>query len=340
MQFCRSFHPIIVDGHDVQLRVFLPSGEGCPSKKPAVIMVCGLLWLGQGVLGRIGLNFNDEFGRAFARSGLPCVQIHTPCRHLANTRLPEMLLIPLWALSLVPFLNTAMLLGTVLMLAVTLVDFGLIALVPLLHPLGHFAVPVCHGIVRLAQWLQGTLTESVYRNHQKEIAAAVEWVTKNQVLLGSDDRLILCGYSSGANCAALYGLSDAAPRFEAVVLISGLYNVRTHTWTGCRRFLAPVFNLIFGDILNLRSDEDRDAASPDFMVRKNLEGQDWYILTAKMELMGLQPFEDILFQAAPMCAALTAKAGRVHSVSCGLNHWLLVFSAEGFINPFCKKFYC
>ena len=37
--------------------------------------------------GTIGLIFNDKFGYEFAQNGVPCVQIHTPSRHIAHTRL-------------------------------------------------------------------------------------------------------------------------------------------------------------------------------------------------------------------------------------------------------------
>eukprot|EP00439_Symbiodinium_sp_Y106_P050861 s264_g6.t1 len=108
----QSFKTVEVDGREVTLRVFTPAGGG--GSKPAVVMVCGLLWrgFGEGILGFIGLNFNDAFGHALARNGLPCVQIHTPQRHIAHTRVQELALALCAPVYLVPGLRFLLLAGS------------------------------------------------------------------------------------------------------------------------------------------------------------------------------------------------------------------------------------
>mmetsp|Transcript_49730 Transcript_49730/g.144286 ORF Transcript_49730/g.144286 Transcript_49730/m.144286 type:complete len:345 (-) Transcript_49730:108-1142(-) len=332
----RSFHTIVADKREVQLRVFTPDTPDGPPK-PAVVMVCGLLWLGEGFLGRIGLAFNDSFGYTFARHGVPCVQIHTPSRHIAHTRLMDFAAMLLWPLSWIPILSLPLLCADVLMLSITLIDVSLLILVPFLSFLGPLSLPMLHLAVRSAQWLQGSLPPPEPSTHQKEVAAAVAWAKAKQQILRSDGRLVLCGYSSGGQCAALYALSPAAPRFHAVVLISGIYSLQTQAWTGWRRLLTPIFNALYGDILGVTTDESRRLQSPEVMVEQSVQGQDWYVLTAKMELMGLQPFEDILFNGGQLCTALEGKGASVHRVQCGLNHWLLVLRINDFIQPFCAS---
>jgi len=322
------------------VRVFIPPSAGKPSK-PAVVMVCGLLWLGEGLLGRIGLTFNDGFGYAFAASGAPCVQIHTPCRHIAHTRMMDFAVLLLWPLSLLhPVLRAVLFLADALLLAASPVDLlALLFLVPLASwpRIGGLALPACHLLLRAVQGLRGALPGPKHRDHQREIAAAVAWAQGNQKLLNSDGRLVLCGYSSGGHCASMYALSSKAPRFEAVVLISGIYGLRTDTWSGFRRLLAPVFNMLYADCLGVHTPEERESSSPEVLAKSELNGQDWYVLTAQMELMGLQPFEDILFQPKTLCNSLTAKGAKVHRVTCGLNHWLLVLKIGDFVRPFCEK---
>eukprot|EP00438_Fugacium_kawagutii_P013053 Skav235120 [mRNA] locus=scaffold3581:228285:236713:- [translate_table: standard] len=133
----------------------------------------------------------------------------------------------------------------------------------LLGPLGWFLsfanmasglviVPLLHCAVRLAQYMLGELDDrNKYRNYIKEVEAAVSWAEKNRELLGSDGRLVLCGYSSGGHVASLYGLEQCAVptgkrRFEAVVLVSGIYDLRTN-WKGFKGVLSPVLNLLYGD---------------------------------------------------------------------------------------------
>jgi len=330
----REFRTISVDGRDVQLRVFTPGTEDGP-QKPAVVMVCGLMWLGGGLLGQVGLVFNDVFGYAFARGGVPCVQIHTPSRHIAHTRIQELQALLLWPLSCIPLLNLPLLLADVVMLSITPIDVCMLVLVPVLSLLGPLALPVLHLVVRGGQWLQGTFPAPQPASHQKEVAAAVAWAKSNQELLRSDGRLVLCGYSSGGQCASLFALSPTAPRFHAVVLISGIYGLQTDEWTGIRRWLAPCFNLLYKDILGVSDKEARRLQSPEVMVQMSHEGQAWYVLSAKREIMGLQPFEDIFFNVNPLCTALKAKGACVHRVQCGLNHWLLVMNINDFIRPFC-----
>lgn len=332
----RSFRYLDVDGQQVQLRVFLPAKAASPPK-PAVVMVCGLLWLGTGTLGRIGLAFNDVFGRAFAAAGTPCVQIHTPSRHLAYTRIMDLAVSLLWPLGYFGILRAPLIIGDVAMLTTSVLDCTPLLLLPLASSLGAWALPLFHLLVRAVQWLRGAIPGPPPRDHQKEIAATVAWTQANKELLESSGRLVLCGYSSGGHCASLYGGSPEAPQFDAVVLISGIYGLRTHAWAGARRLLAPVFDMLFADILGLQTPEERDRNSPDVMVKRDLKGQDWYVLSAQMELMGLQPFEDILFQTKPLCDAVTAKGATVHRMTCGLNHWLLLLNFAGFVKPFCDS---
>mmetsp|Transcript_96122 Transcript_96122/g.276828 ORF Transcript_96122/g.276828 Transcript_96122/m.276828 type:complete len:300 (-) Transcript_96122:126-1025(-) len=288
--------------------------------------------------------FNDGFGYAFARRGTPCVQIHTPRRHIARTRMMEILVALVWPLGLFPCLRLALAVLEALMLSMSLVEFLPLLLWPWVSPLGVFALPAMHLLIRLAQWASGALAAD-HRSHQKEIAAAVSWAQRNQGLLGSDGRLVLCGYSSGGHCAALYGITPGAPRFEAVVLISGIYGLRTHAWTGARKLLlAPLCDMLYRDLLGASSDADRDRLSPAFLCERmalpgkaTLPAQTWYVLSAKRELMGLQPFEDILFHSQELCDALSGKGARVHNVTCGLNHWLLVLNIDEFVRPFCES---
>ncbi|CAE8654701.1 unnamed protein product, partial [Polarella glacialis] len=146
-----GFHTIIVDGRDVQLRVFVPDPVAkdpgldndnvsnaakltgkTPGSKPAVVMVCGLLWLGEGLLGLIGVTFNDAFGRAFARHGVPCVQIHTPQRHLKHTTLMDIHLLLLLPMCLVPGLRFLVLAADVAMLMTSRADVWLFVVFVLL----------------------------------------------------------------------------------------------------------------------------------------------------------------------------------------------------------------
>lgn len=332
----RSFHHVKVDGEQVQLRVFVPPAVPGESR-PAVVMVCGLLWMGGGLLGRIGLGFNDGFGWAFAAGGVPCVQVHTPCRHIAYTRLMDLVMVLALPLGLLPIFRLPLIVGDVLMLGIIPLDLVALLLLPLAARLGPFALPCFHLATRAVQWLRGAFLGPSPRPHQKDIAATVAWTRENQALLGSDGRLVLCGYSSGGHCAALFGLSPESPRFEAVVLISGIYSLRTDVWSGMRRWLAPAFNMLFQDILGVCTPEEREVQSPEAAARRSLNGQDWYVLSARMELMRLQPFEDILFQAGALCEALTAKEAKVHRVTCGLNHWLLVLNIADFVHPFSKS---
>ena len=124
-----------------------------------------------------------------------------------------------------------------------------------------------------------------------------------------------------------------------MVLISGLYNLRTHAWTGGRRLLAPVFDLIYSEILGVATPKDRDRESPEWLVpvtKADLDGQPWFVLSARMELMGLEPFQDIFFQAEPLCMALRMRGAKVERITCGLNHWLLVLNIGDFIKPYCQ----
>merc|ERR1712216_574641 len=165
----------------------------------------------------------------------------------------------------------------------------------------------------------------------------VAWMAHHKELLGSDGRLVLCGYSSGGHCASLHALSKDAPKYEAVVLISGLFSLRTDTWTGGKLLLKPVFNLLFGDAYGATDDALRKAASPTCAVPRQLKG-DWYVLTAKMELMRAPVIEDILFGSTDaFCDALQAAGAKVHRVTCGLNHWLLIFGIDAFVGPFSRS---
>eukprot|EP00927_Polykrikos_kofoidii_P046834 TRINITY_DN40961_c0_g1_i1.p1 TRINITY_DN40961_c0_g1~~TRINITY_DN40961_c0_g1_i1.p1 ORF type:complete len:375 (+),score=47.01 TRINITY_DN40961_c0_g1_i1:69-1127(+) len=337
----KTTHDITVNGREVQLRVFVPTGCTDPPR-PAVVMVCGLLWLGGGLLGRIGITFNDSFGYIFAGSGSPCVQIHTPGRHMADTGILDLtavLATPLGALS--HWVAGPLLVADLLLLATSAKDLALLALLflPLLPKLPlAAALPTGHALMRVVQYLRGRLPGPSPRCHQSEIAAATAWASSRHNELGSDGRLVMCGYSSGGHCASLFALSPSAPRFEAVVLISGIYGLQTDAWEGViRRGLAPVFNRLFADILGVRTAEARSKASPEAVVSASKigKGHTWYVLSARMELMGLEPFQDILFRVGPLCSALEAKGVKVHRVTCGLNHWLLAMNIGDFIGPFC-----
>ena len=144
-------------------------------------MVCGLLWLGSGLLGLIGVTFNDAFGRALARQGAACVQLHTPQRHLKGTRLMELALLACLPLCLLPGLRFGLLAADLAMLLSSRKDLYLAALlllpglldallatslaVPmlLLGPLGWFlcvahmsagllVIPLLHFAFRLGQY--------------------------------------------------------------------------------------------------------------------------------------------------------------------------------------------
>jgi len=327
--------------NDVCMRVFLPAlkdEDDEKKKRPAIVMVCGLLWFGEGLLGAIGNMFNDGFGWAMARAGVPCVQLHTPQRHIGYTRLMDYLAVLLFPLTAFNPLRTLIPLVDVFMIATDFFDLlPLFALVMVFERWGWWALPFAHLATRNLQWIRGSVPGPPRRDHQADIAAAVAWTQENKELLGSDGRLVLAGYSSGGHCAALFGVAEKAPKFEAVVLISGIYSVMTDAWVGGRRLLAPLFNIIYGDILGCRTSEARRELSPEVRVERKMNGQDWYVLTAKYELMGMQPFQDILFRAEPLCDALKAKGAKVHRVSCGLNHWTLVFSFKEFANTFCRS---
>eukprot|EP00931_Biecheleriopsis_adriatica_P100394 TRINITY_DN75719_c0_g1_i1.p1 TRINITY_DN75719_c0_g1~~TRINITY_DN75719_c0_g1_i1.p1 ORF type:complete len:407 (-),score=84.74 TRINITY_DN75719_c0_g1_i1:71-1291(-) len=399
----RSFQQLRVNGQDVQLRVFLPGTAG-DKKPPAVVMVCGLLWLGGGLLGEIGLRFNDVFGYAFARVGLPCVQIHTPQQHIAQTRMLDLALLCLLPMTFVPVLRYVLLAVDLAFLVTSRTD--LLMMLPLvvlpasldalwatttpvqalMGPIGFLLafggvfsgavfIPMLHITFRAFQWMLGELDldGSKRRNYLDEVDAAVAWADEHCDLLGSNGRLVLCGYSSGAHVAALYGLrADGEPaggsskkrsrleggsaanssgaesignnrersdrRFEAVVLISGIYDLRTCSWSGLKRCIAPAHNLLYGDIIAASSDELREAASPVAVAQsKQLSDCPWWVLSAKKELMGLQPFEHVLFDCKALAAVLAAKGATVKRAECGYNHWLLIFSFAPFAKAFAES---
>merc|ERR1712217_795813 len=91
-----------------------------------------------------------------------------------------------------------------------------------------------------------------------------------------------------------------------------------------------MLNFLYKDCYGASDEAARFNASPEAVVPKKLEG-DWYVLSARYELMGLQPFQDLL------CKALAAAGAKVHRVQCGMNHWTLILAINGFIQPFCKK---
>mmetsp|Transcript_28557 Transcript_28557/g.51717 ORF Transcript_28557/g.51717 Transcript_28557/m.51717 type:complete len:378 (+) Transcript_28557:134-1267(+) len=365
----QRFHTITVQGRSVQLRVFSPPVGSDEFSKPAVVMVCGLLWFGGGLLGEIGLRFNDAFGFAFARAGMSCVQIHTPQQHMAQTRILDLALLALLPLSIVPGIRFLLLAVDLLLLATSKVDLLLllpfVALPGLLDTLFFTATPVMtlrnvlgslllvtalHASFRAAQWWLGELdlARETLRDYLCEVQAAVDWARKNWRDLG-DRRLVLCGYSSGAHVAALYGIAACEEHrgkvepFEAVLLISGIYDLRTASWTGWKRLLAAIHNLLYGDIIGANSDTLREAASPVAVahstrattLRKDCP---WWVLSATKELMGIQPFEHILFDCAGLVNALQAKGATVRRAECGYNHWVLVFSFASFARSFAESF--
>ncbi|CAE8584603.1 unnamed protein product, partial [Polarella glacialis] len=200
--------------------------------------------------------------------------------------------------------------------------------------------------VRLLQFRRGELDwdGSSFRDYGKETEAAVAWAEKHEKLLGSDGRLVLCGYSSGGHVAALHALTSSSSkkrRFTSVVLISGIYDLRTQGWDGFKEWLVPLFNLLYRDILGCKSEELRAASSPVAVAQSPKLELDtdctWWVLSAQKELMGLQPFESILFGVSELCAALKAKGATVKRATCGLNHWLLIFSFDAFAKSFCES---
>mmetsp|Transcript_111859 Transcript_111859/g.176665 ORF Transcript_111859/g.176665 Transcript_111859/m.176665 type:complete len:347 (-) Transcript_111859:27-1067(-) len=330
----REFEDLTVDGRNVRLRIFLPD---CPNPRPAVLMVCGLFFLGGGLMGRIGLFYNDNFGFFFARAGVVCVQVHTPCRHMAHTRMLELICLVVWPLMMIYYLSYAVLVMDVLLLAVTPIDLCFLLLVPLLPNYMHMmsVLPVIHLAMRSGQWLQGILPWPKNPSTNAEIAAASEWMRKNTDRLCSDGRIVLCGYSSGGHGASLHAFDAASPRYESVILVSGLYDLRT-SWTDYRRFFAPVFNMLYQDCYGASDADARLKASPEAVVPKKVEG-DWYVLSARCELMGLQPLQDMIFKSEPLCTALAAAGAKVNRVQCGMNHWTLILAINGFIEPFCRN---
>merc|ERR1712218_79512 len=151
---------------------------------------------------------------------------------------------------------------------------------------------------------------------------------------GSTGRLVLCGYSSGAHCASLYAMSEKASEFESVLLISGIYDIHTDAWTGWMSYLAPVINVLLKDIVGAVTPELREKLSPVKMVERRLDGMDWHVLNAESELLGIQPFQDLLFSSDALCEQLTSKGANVHRATCGHNHWLLIFSFDAYVRKF------
>ena len=121
----------------------------------------------------------------------------------------------------------------------------------------------------------------------RDVAEAEE----NQKLLGSDGRLVLCGYSSGGHVASLYGAehcAEGASKFCAVVLVSGIYDLRTEGWQGLKGWLRPLFELVYRDVLGLESSAQRAEASTAAVLaskrQKALEKSCvWWVLNAKKE---------------------------------------------------------
>lgn len=114
--------------------------------------------------------------------------------------------------------------------------------------------------------------------------------SENRKLLGSDGRLVLCGYSSGGHVAALYG-AEHSEDFEAVVLVSGIYDLRTDGWQGLKSWLCKPLELVYADILGLETKEERALASPVAVLgskeQKGLESSCvWWLLNAKKEITG------------------------------------------------------
>jgi acetyl esterase/lipase len=330
----RSFQVLKVDGNDVQLRVFVPEQTN-DTKKPAVVMVCGLLWLGGGFMGMIGLNFNDAFGNAFARAGVSCVQVHTPNRHMAHTRIQDILCFLMLPLLFIPGIRFLICLLDGMLLATSLLELCVFVVTVLIVP-SFLGGPFIHLAMRAFQWWQGGIPFPKHRSALREVEATRKWAKENKDLLRSNGELVLCGYSSGGHCASLHAFQKESPCYSHVVLISGIYDLRTAAWTGMRRYLAPLYNMVYSDIYGVTDEAARAAASPVALVPHKISG-DWYVLSAKAELMGLAPFEDIFFGTAPLCNALEAAGAKVHKVTCGLNHWLLIFGIDNFIQPFCKS---
>ncbi|CAK0871247.1 unnamed protein product, partial [Prorocentrum cordatum] len=130
------------------------------------------------------------------------------------------------------------------------------------------------------------------------------------------------------------------PRFDAVVLISGLYDLRTETLKGPARVVAPALNFVYRGILGLAGERERHEASPAALVRSGQQGRldagcPWWVLSARRELLGLWPLEDAVFGCSDFVDGLAAKGADVRRAECGYNHWLLVFSFDAFARSFC-----
>ena len=336
MDVSRSIHRVRVEGRHVSLRVFTPVQ---PSQKvaPTVVMVCGLAWLGGGALGCLGELYNDAFGRAFARHGISCVQLHTPARHLAHTRIVEVVGLLLWPLTFVPIVSIPVLVLDVIALATSFWQLLFLLVVPFVSLFGPLSLPSLHLSMRFVQWISRDIPFPKHVSAHQEIDAAVAWAQSHQELLRGNGCMVLCGYSSGGHCASLYATSPNSPCFDAVVLISSCcFDMQTDRWKGIKVLFAPVFNLIFAEILGVNSSQSRKSASPAFTVSEgDHHNESWYILSASSELMGIQPLQSILFDSQTFCDALRRKGAEIHNVSCGLNHWLLIFSVDAFISRFC-----
>merc|ERR1712232_617012 len=143
-----------------------------------------------------------------------------------------------------------------------------------------------------------------------EIAAAVDWAVANRDRLRGDGRMILSGNSSGATCAANYALSPSAPNFDAVLLFSGAcYDMRTEFWTGLKKygFTFPA-HLAWWMLIGVSSAEERTTMSPiarcENLANQRLQGQHWYVVSAWLELYGLEPLAEMIFNTIPLCAAI------------------------------------
>lgn len=229
------------------------------------------------------------------------------------------------------------LLADVIFMAVSRLDLIFVVLVPFLSLFGPFGLPLLHLGIRCGQWMQGCIPFPKHASHYREIDKAVSWAHDNKEFLENDGRFILCGYSSGGNCASLYALSQPARRFHSIVMVSAAFlDTRTEHWTGLKAWFAPIFNAVFSEVLGINSTSLRESGSPLVAVKEDRAGEQWYILNARSELMGM-PGQDILFDAEPFCKALKGKGAEIHRVTCGLNHWSLIFSLEPFVSSFCGK---
>merc|ERR1719313_31231 len=98
-----------------------------------------------------------------------------------------------------------------LLMATSVLDLPLLLAIPFLpkmlsQHMSHrasnlVALPILHVWFRLFQWLRGDIPWPQRRSALTEVAAANQWAQAKTDELGSNGKLVLCGYSSGGHVA-------------------------------------------------------------------------------------------------------------------------------------------